>query len=83
MDYCGKMNPPISPQSKSWVLTLWWALWKSKYDFIFRGTKIEPISTIICARRMVVASMANNEKGFKGLSYNPQDFSLRSPRGMA
>ncbi|XXG62554.1 hypothetical protein AAC387_Pa05g0888 [Persea americana] len=27
--------------------------------------------------------MANNEKDFKGLSYNPQDFSLRSPRGMA
>ena len=65
MDYCGKINPPISPQTKSWVLTLWWALRKSINNFIFRGTKIEPISTIIWARRMVVASMANNEKAFK------------------
>ena len=73
MDLCGTMSTPISAQTKSWVLALWRALWKSMNDFIFKGTKIKPISTIICARRMVVASIANNEKAkaFKGLSHNP------------
>ena len=83
MDLCGTMSTPISAQTKSWVLALWRALWKSMNDFIFKGTKIKSISTIICARRMFVASMANNEKAFKGPSYNPRDFNLKIPRGTA
>eukprot|EP00268_Persea_americana_P041212 TRINITY_DN41035_c0_g1_i1.p1 TRINITY_DN41035_c0_g1~~TRINITY_DN41035_c0_g1_i1.p1 ORF type:complete len:148 (+),score=14.59 TRINITY_DN41035_c0_g1_i1:381-824(+) len=83
MELCDATSSPIHPQAKDWALAFWWALWKSRNDFIFKGIKLKPLSTINCARRMTVESMAKPKKINQGPLSPNQEVSLRSPRGMA
>lgn len=71
---CESTSPPVHPHTKSWVLALQWALWKGRNDFIFKGTKINPRSTILYAGNLILQPMDKSKE-------HQHEDSLRSPRG--
>ena len=79
LEFCDKMAPSFQSQTKSRALALWPTLWKSRNDFIYRGTKIQPVLTINIARSIVDKCIGESEKTCHCPSSLGHDFRMKIP----